>query len=290
MAKGKEIELEKGPGPISYLALAIAILFTLFPIYWMVSTSVKTAAEWLVTPPVWITQHGTLENYERLFVKWEAGFMGELPTIQKPLVDSTVCAGLGTVLAVVVGMLAAFAISRQKVKGGFFPMFILSARMAPPVVAVIPLVILYSTIGLMDTHLGLILAYGLFTTPYSVWIIKSLIDGVPKDLEDAAMIDGLSELGSYFKVTFPLIRGGIAATALFLLILNWSEFLFALTLTHGRVITIPLQAANYFSGTAGVLYGMQSALGVIAIIPLIIFGYSIQKYLIRGLTFGAIKA
>jgi len=286
----KASELEKGAGVPVYVALVIAVIFSLFPIYWMVATSLKPATDWLTFPPVWIPSELYMTNYMVLFTE-EAlmgGFVGRLPTALKAITDSVIVACSGTALAVVIGMLAAFAISRHKV-ASWIPIYILSARMAPPIVVMIPLVILYSTIGLIDTYQGLILAYALFTVPYAVWMIKSFIDDIPQELEDAAMIDGLSRLGAHFKVTLPLIKGGVAATALFLLILNWSEFLFALTLTHGRVVTIPVQAANYFSGTAGILYGPQSALGIVAVIPLIIFGYTIQKYLIRGLTFGAIK-
>lgn len=206
----------------------------------------------------------------------------------KPFIDSAITAGLGTVLAIGVGVTAALALSRLKFGGSFLPMFILSARMFPPVVVVIPLLILYAFLGLIDTYLGLILAYGTFTSPYSVWMIRSFIEDVPRELEDAAMVDGLSRLGTYFKVTVPLIKGGIAATALFLLILNWSEFLFALTLTHGEVTTIPVAVARAATSTGRVL-GVQSALGVTAIIPILVFSYVIQRYLVRGLTFGAVK-
>jgi multiple sugar transport system permease protein len=160
--------------------------------------------------------------------------------------------------------------------------------MAPPIVMIIPMIVLYSTLNLIDTYQGLILAYAIFTTPYSTWMIKSFLDEVPRELEEVGLVEGLTPLETHFKITLPMIKGGIAATALFVMILNWSEFLFALVLTHGSVITIPVQETRYFT-YAGVQYGPQSALGIVAAIPLFIFGLSIQKYLARGLTFGAIR-
>ncbi|MFQ5762093.1 MAG: carbohydrate ABC transporter permease [Candidatus Bathyarchaeia archaeon] len=295
MVKRKLAGAETKPGGLSYLALVGALVFALFPIYWMGMTSIKPLPEWTASPPVWITSNPTAINYEILFtptglVGTEFGFAFEqFEPAQRAILDSAITAGLGTILAITVGLLAAIGVSRHRIGGNFMPMFILSARMVPPVVAMIPLVILYSNIGLIDTHLGLILAYGLFTAPYSLWMIKSFIDDIPKELEERAQVDGLSTLGAHFKVTVPLIKGGVAATALFLLILNWSEFLLALTLTHGGVLTIPRQASLYFLGVSGVLYGPQSAIGLVATVPLFVFAFVIQRYLVRGLTFGAIK-
>jgi len=294
--KVSKIEKENRLGIGSGAALIISLILTLFPIYWIISTSFKPEWEWVTRPVHWWPWEPDLTNYmviinPKLAGGWTMAIGGVFEEPQlAPFIDSAICAGLGTVLAIVVGITAALAISRLKIGGGFLPVFILSVRMFPPVVVIIPLMILYSpaVLNLTDTHLGLIIAYATFTTPYSVWMIRSFIEDVPKDLEDAAMVDGLSRLGTYFKVTIPLIKGGIMATALFILILNWSEFMFALTLTHGNVTTIPLAVAKAATSTGRVL-GVQSALGVLAIIPIIVFSYVIQKYLVVGLTFGAVK-
>jgi multiple sugar transport system permease protein len=214
--------------------------------------------------------------------------VARVPNVTKSVIDSAICSVGGTALSIIVGLLAAFGIARHRIGGEFFPIFLLSARMAPPIVAAIPLLILYSIIGLVDTHIGLIIAYACFTLPYSTWMIASFIEEIPRDLEEAAQVDGMSTLETHFKVTLPLIKGGIAATALFIFILNWSEFLLALTLTHEKVLTIPVQIKAFFT-YSGQLYGPQSAFGVIAIIPLIAFSLIIQRHLVRGLTFGAIK-
>jgi len=294
-------ERKKEPMGWRWVIVVGGAIVTLFPIFWIILTSVKPFGEWITTPVIWIPSRFAFENYSGLFtgeaLQWtglstkETAFLSIYRghPIYLAFIDSSICAGLGTTLSIIVGTLAALGISRHRMGGDFFPIFLISARMMPPIVAVIPLLILYSTLHLVDTYLGLILAYALFTSPYSTWIIKSFIDEIPRELEESAMIDGVSTLGAYRKVTLPLIKGGILATALFVLILNWSEFLFALTLSHHKnVLTLPIQIKYMFS-YAGNLYGPQSALGVLAVIPLITFGILIQKYLVRGLTFGAIK-
>jgi multiple sugar transport system permease protein len=127
------------------------------------------------------------------------------------------------------------------------------------------------------------------TVPFSTWMLKSFIDDLPKEIEEAAMMDGMSRWGAHIKITLPLIKGGIIATTLFIFILNWSEFLFALILTYTNVATIPVQLSKYFSATEGLLIGVQAALATVSIVPLVIVGFFIQKHLVRGLTLGAIK-
>ena len=135
----------------------------------------------------------------------------------------------------------------------------------------------------------MILAYTAFTLPFSIWMIRSFIEDVPAELEGAAMVHGLARFEAFLTVTLPLIKGGVLATALFIFILNWSEFLFALVLTSGKVVTVTLQVANYVSASSGKLYGVQAAMGAISTLPVIVFGYMIQRHLVRGLTFGAVK-
>ncbi|MEM3109186.1 MAG: carbohydrate ABC transporter permease, partial [Candidatus Bathyarchaeia archaeon] len=266
------------------------LVLVIFPLFWILSTSLKSIGEWVTYPPIFIPERLAVENYLSIFTGGAlgGGFVARVPNVTKSVIDSAICSVGGTAISIIIGLLAAFGIARHRMGGEFFPIFLLSARMAPPIVAAIPLLILYSIIGLVDTHIGLIIAYACFTLPYSTWMIASFIEEVPRDLEEAAQVDGMSTLESHFKVTLPLIRGGIAATSLFVFILNWSEFLLALTLTHEKVLTIPVQIKAFFT-YSGQLYGPQSAFGVIAIIPLIIFSLIIQRHLVRGLTFGAIK-
>lgn len=288
--------IEKKMGVFGYIMIIIAVICVLFPLYWMVSTSLKPQVDWIASPPVWIPERPVIENYLVLFMEIEQEYGtggtewigGAFIPASRSIMSSAIVAGFGTFFSIIIGILAAFGISRHKMGGPAFPLMILMIRMIPPVVSIIPLIVLYSNLHLIDTYQGLIIAYTLFTAPYSIWMIKSFIDDIPKELEEVGIVEGLTPLEAHFKITLPLIKGGVIATALFLLILNWSEFLFALVLTHGNIITIPVQETRYFT-YSGVQYGPQAALGIIAVIPLFIFGFFIQKYLARGLTFGAIK-
>ena len=272
--------------------LAIALVWTLFPIYWMINTSLKLPSEWLAQPPVWISSQPNLESYVAILAPGalQGGAFGAVTDSALPAIISSVIISLvSTSISLVVGLMAALAISRYHFGGNTTPFGILASRMFPPIAIAIPIVILFATLGLIDTYAGLILAYAVFTVSFSTWMLKSFIDDVPVELEEAAMMDGMPPLRAHWTVTVPLIKGGIAATFLFIFILNWSEFLFALMLSASKVVTIPVQLSRYIVATSGTLYGPQAALGTLAIIPLFVIGVLIQQHLVRGITFGAIK-
>jgi multiple sugar transport system permease protein len=149
--------------------------------------------------------------------------------------------------------------------------------------------IMWAAFRLIDTWYGLVLIYGVITFPFVVWLMKSFFDDVPRELDEAAIVDGSSHWSAFFKVVLPLVKGGLATTALFVFILNWSDFLVALLLTNKDWVTIPVFLNRLVSAETGQQYGPKAALGVVAAIPPIIFGIMIQQYLVRGLTFGAIK-
>jgi multiple sugar transport system permease protein len=272
--------------------LAIALVWTLFPIYWMINTSLKLPSEWLAQPPVWVPSQPNLDSYVAILAPGalQGGAFGAVTDSALPAIISSVVISLvSTSISLVVGLMAALAISRYQFGGNATPFGILASRMFPPIAIAIPIVILFATLGLIDTYAGLILAYAVFTVSFSTWMLKSFIDDVPVELEEAAMMDGMPPLKAHWTVTVPLIKGGIAATFLFIFILNWSEFLFALMLSASKVVTIPVQLSRYIVATSGTLYGPQAALGMLAIIPLFVIGVLIQQHLVRGITFGAIK-
>ncbi len=276
------------------IILAVALIVTLFPLFWMVMTSFKPQSEWITSPPVWIPSRPTLNNYLTVLNPGALAAQGQVvgavtESATRAVLGSLLTASVSTLIAVTFGTLAALAISRFRTGGNVTPFFILSARMFPPIAAAIPIVIMFSNLKLIDTYPGLIVAYAAFTVPFATWMVKSFIDDAPRELEEAAVIDGLTTLKAHLTVTLPLVKGGIAATILFVFILNWSEFLFALVLSYTHVITIPVQLSKYHTATSGTLYGPQAAMGLLAVIPLVIVGMAIQRYLARGLTFGAIK-
>lgn len=280
-------------------AVCIAAVIAFFPIFWLVSTSFKPLDEWQQFPPVWISRRPTLQNYRIVlapnaaqeFASRQNGAISYKVSgsAWKAFGDSAVIASGATLLSVLFGTMAAYSIVRFRTGGDSYPFQFLTVRMFPPIAVVVPMVVLFSMLRLSDTHMGLILAYTAFTLPFSIWMIRSFIEEVPEEMEGVARIYGMRPLAAFLTVTFPLIRGGVLATALFVFILNWSEFLFALTLTTGHVVTVTLQVANYVSASSGKLYGVQAAMGTISTLPVILFGYLIQRHLVRGLSFGAIK-
>lgn len=281
------------------MAVILAMLFAALPIYWLFATSLKPVEEWAAWPPIWLTENPTLQNYRIVFFpeaarEFAADQAGSLDykvsgSAWKAFQDSAIISTFATFFSVVFGTLAAYSIARFRTGGENYPFQFLTVRMMPPIAVVVPMVALYSILKLSDTYVGMILAYTAFTLPFSIWMIRSFIEETPAEIEGAAMVHGMSPLKAFVTMTLPLARGGILATALFIFILNWSEFLFALVLTSGNVTTVTLQVANYVSASSGKLYGVQAAMGAISTLPVIFFGYIIQKHLVRGLTFGAVK-
>ena len=265
-------------------------LLTALPLYWMIITSLKPEPEWVTFPPIWFPKDLTFDNYIVLF---NPGALAEeiwvsLESALPAFVNSVIIGVGSTILCMVISTMCAYSISRFRVGGNFFPMSILALRMFPPIAVVLPILVLFSTVGLRDTYLGMILAYACINLPFGLWMMKSFIDDVPREHEEAAITDGMKPIGAMLKVTIPLVKAGLAATSLFVFILAWSEFLLAFILTDTEVATITVRLARYTTDT-GEMYGARAALGVIATIPPVVIGYLIQNYLVRGLTFGAIK-
>ena len=281
-------------GTKAYIRLVVLIvvsILALFPVYWMISTAFKPMDEWTSFPPVWLTKSPTLDNFLSIMGLLKGSVMnpaqsGAGPAFFKGLFVSV----SATLVSLGAGSMAAYAISRYtKMFGNFLPLFILSARMFPPIAVLIPLIVMYSYVGAIDSFWGLIVAYAGFTLPFSVWMMKSFIDDVPREIEEAAIMEGMGNFEVFYKVTLPITKTGLFVTALFVFILNWSEFLVAVSTTYDRVQTAPIFLATLFSAVAGTLYGPQAAMGLLIIIPTVIFGYLIQKHLARGFTFGALK-
>lgn len=277
--------------PLAFVLFG-ALIVSLFPVFWIVMTAIKPPTDWNASPAIWIPSHPTLVNFKTLFdpdAIRAYGVGGVSQAATNSVFGSLLASVAGTVLSVVIGLCAAIGISRYANGGKATPLIILSGRMFPPAAIAVPFVIIYSNVGLIDTYRGLIAIYVAGTLPFSTWMLKSFVDDLPREIEEAAMIDGRSRLMAHVFVTIPLIRGGLLATTLFIFILNWSEFMFALVLSYSNVTTIPVQLARYVTATAGTLYGVQAALAVLAMIPLILAGLLIQSHLARGMTFGAVK-
>jgi multiple sugar transport system permease protein len=278
--------------PALALVIALALMVTLFPVFWIVMTAIKPPTDWNAAPAVWVPAEPTLINFLTLFDPAAIGAFGVggvSESATAAVAGSLLTSLVATALSVGIGLFAAIGLSRYARTTRWTPLMILSGRMFPPAAIAVPFVIIFSTVGLIDTYLGLIAIYVAITLPFATWMLKSFVDEVPREVEEAAMIDGESRFRAHLTVTVPLIRGGLFATTLFIFILNWSEFMFALVLSYTNIETIPVRLAKYVTATAGTLYGVQAALAVLAMAPLILAGFLIQKHLARGMTFGAVK-
>ena len=207
------------------------------------------------------------------------------------LSNSIIIGFASTILAVALGTLSAYAFSRFKVVGKEdLLFFILSTRMLPPVVVVIPIYLMYSALGLRDTHFGLILLYTTFNVSFAVWLMKGFIDEIPKEYEDAALVDGYTRFQTFIKVVLPQSVTGIAATSVFCLITAWNEFVFALVLTEvgGKAVTAPPSIPSEI-GSGGIEWGQIAAKTFVFLLPVAVFTFLMRAHLLRGVTFGAVK-
>jgi len=203
--------------------------------------------------------------------------------------NSLIIAGISTILAVIMGLFTAYAFSRFKVKGeGDLLFFILSTRMLPAVVVTIPIFLMYRQIGLYDTHLGMIILYTAFNLSFSVWLLKGFIDEIPKEYEEAALVDGYSRWQAFVKYVLPQSLSGIAATTVFCFIFAWNEYAFALMLTSDKARTAPPSIPSVL-GTAGIEWAAIAAGALLFLIPVVIVTFALRQYLLRGVTFGAIR-
>jgi multiple sugar transport system permease protein len=203
--------------------------------------------------------------------------------------NSVIIAGISTVASVVLGLFAAYAFSRFKLKGkDDLLFFILSTRMLPAVVVTIPLFLMYRNLGLHDKHLGMIILYTVFNLSFSVWLLKGFIDEIPKEYEEAALVDGYSRMQAFFRIVLPQAVSGIAATTVFCLIFAWNEYAFALMLTSQRSRTAPPSIATMM-GRGGYEWSAIAAGSLGFLIPVVIVTFALRKYLLRGITFGAIR-
>jgi len=230
-------------------------------------------------PSVWIFTP-VFENYVTIFTEKNFG---------KFLLNSVIVSVSTTALALFFGTLAAYAFSRFKVKymqGLMF--FLLGVRMIPSVAIVIPIFVIARFAGVLDTRLLLIITYMIFNIPFTVWMMKGFFDEIPRELEEAAKVDGCTSLQALYKVILPVIQPGLIATSIFCIISSWNEFVYALFLTSIKSVTAPT-IVQMFLSIQGVAWGEMSAVGTVAILPVLFFAMIVQKNMIRGLSFGAVK-
>lgn len=256
-------------------------LFSLFPTAWMFTTALKRPDETFTSPLRWVDFSPTLDNFVRMWT---------IQPFARYFVNSTVVSASTTVIAVVVAILAGYGFSRFRFRGDRFCMFlILITQLFPGVLLVVPYFMVASTWGLFNTYAGLILAYVSFALPFCVWMLKGFFDSIPRELDEAALVDGCSRFGAFLRVVLPGAAPGVGATALFSFFLAWTEFLFALCLTSSQSmfpVTVGI-ASNI--GQYRILWNELMASALLSSLPGIVVFLALERHLVAGLTSGAVK-
>ena len=266
---------------LTYVIVITVLVFALFPLVWTFITSLKRESDIITTDLQYLPSRVTFENYVNIWNR------SNFPTL---ITNSAITTGLTLLICVSIGAHAAYAVSRYRFRGRNQLLLVyLVIRMFPVVLLIIPLFIMLRNLGLLDTQLGLALAYSTFLLPLCIWMMKGFFDAIPPDLEDAARIDGCTRLTAFWRIVIPLVRSGLVATAVFIGISSWNEYLFALMLTtsqHSRTWPVGLQL---MIGEFQLAWGTFSAAGIITIIPVVVFFSIVQQSLVRGIAAGAMK-
>ena len=282
---------EIGKAGWGYTFLATVVGFIYFsPVLWIILTAFKTRTDALAIPPkLFFTP--TLDNFVSVFYRASITTgTSQATDMGLYFFNSIFIAGTSVGLALIVGTLAAYAFSRYPLRGNDTYLFIiLTTRMMPPIVVIIPIFLMFRLSGLVGSYWGIILLYTAFNIPFSVWLVKSFFDELNPEIEDAARMDGASEGRVFFRFCIPQILAGLSATFVFGLILTWNEFLFALLLTGVETRTVPVAMARTLGGEVGVDYGLLAAIVTLFLLPIFFVTFLLQNQLLRGVTFGTVK-
>lgn len=273
---------------LRYAIIVLILAASLFPIAWMIITSFKPADDIMTMPPRFIFRP-TLDNY--IYALHKANFAH--------FIENTIYVALAsTVIVIVLSSLASYSFARYNPGGGNILFFILTTKMFPAIAVVLPYFIIFQIIG--DTGVGrvlgigldrrgaLVISYTMFNLPFAIWLMVSFFQDIPRELEDSARLDGYNRLQVLWRVVLPLAAPGIAVTAIFCLIFSWNEFLFAYILTRDAARTITVGVESFFT-LRGILWGPVAAAATISVAPMLVFVLILQRYMVRGLTFGAVR-
>ncbi|MEM7525298.1 MAG: carbohydrate ABC transporter permease [Pseudomonadota bacterium] len=279
-----------------YGVLILWTIICLFPIYWTMTTSFKLAPNvmqghmipWVDYTPAWRGWKSLGLSPDTL---WAESTVRE--EFMKRFTNSVVTAVASSALAVILGSCAAYGLSRFRYRFGFMrnndiSFFFLSQLILPPVVLALPFLVLYRQLELLDTQIGLILLYTLTVLPIVIWIMRDQFSAIPVELEEAALVDGLSIWGAFATIVLPIAAPGMTAAFILSLVLTWNEYFFAALLTSTDAKTLPVMVASQ-TGSQGINWWSMAALSAAAILPLIIIGVVLERYIIKGMAAGAVK-
>ena len=263
---------------LRYIVACLLVLIFVFPVYWLFIISFKTPDEIFAFPPMWYPKSIQFANYMVLFKDGDA----------ETVLNSLILATASTFFAMILGTIAAYSLVRFKTGGENLAVWIISQRMMPPVAIVFPVFLLYVFFGWVDTFFGLILLYTAFNLPYVIWMMRGYIEDIPLELEESALVDGCTRWAVLWKVVMPMARSGLFATAVFTFVFAWNDFLFALVLTRTEVTTYTVQVTHYFGGQSN-FWAKIAAMSVLGTIPVFFAVATMQRYLVRGISMGAVK-
>ncbi|CAN5730083.1 carbohydrate ABC transporter permease [soil metagenome] len=267
---------------LKYAAVVVSLVIFLFPVYWLVNQSFKDAAEFTANPPTLVVQNPTLDNYRDIWINQD------FPVYMK---NSFIVASGAAIMAVTIGTMAAYSLARFRMSRNFnYHMLfaILTVRMFPPIVTIIPLFAWFTRLGLHDTRIGLVLLHGFAELPLVIWMMIGFFREVPRDMEEAALVDGDHRLAVLWKIAVPLAKPGIAATAILVFISSWNEFLYALIMTQSQdSMTLPKAVAGQIT-QFDIKFGNLMAAGVVTTVPVLFLALLAQRHLTRGLTVGGV--
>jgi multiple sugar transport system permease protein len=265
-------------GALRFGFIFLFLLFVLAPLYWVVTTSIKQVDDYQTIPPVFFPSNPTISHYTAALFTYRG---------LQALINSAIVSAVATVLSALLGTMMGYSFARFNTGGQHLSFWVLSQRFLPPVAVVLPVFLLYRSYGLNDTRIGLILMYTAMTLPLSAWMMYAYFRNLPSALEEAALVDGCTRWGAFWKIALRLAAPGIVAAAVFSFIFCWTEFFFALILTSRNSYTLPTIFRS-FLGFQASQFGESSALAVISLVPSIVLGMLVQRHLVRGLTLGAV--
>jgi ABC-type glycerol-3-phosphate transport system permease component len=285
------------PKILFWIVIGIVLIWTLFPIYYIAATSLKRPSDWYTPgPPTAIS----LSSWT-----WEFGYPADPELVAyggaievthyeaKPvyyyIMNSAIIGAATAGLSVAIAAISAYALARFRFKGRMtIAYWILGLRALPPIAVILPYFVLFVRLNLVDTHIGMVIVYTVINLPLAVWLLMSYMEDIPKEIEEAALVDGASRWTAFRTIILPLSMPGIIAVAIFALITSWNEFLFAYVLTRSNAITLPILISSFIAHR-GVLWGPMAVVAVLAIIPVYVFTMIVHRHLVRIMTLGAVK-
>ena len=271
-----------GWAALRWVTVAIGLAIVLVPFLWLVTTSFKREVDYLAYPPRLVPPEWTLEGYRTLFRHNQLGHF---------FANSVIITLVSTALSVFLGAIAAYSLARARLPfklNGILAFWMLLTRMYPAIATAIPYFLIMRDLGWLDTRKALIVTYTAFNLPFVVWLLIGFFEELPPELERAAMVDGCNAIQRFTKIVLPLSAPALVATAILSAVLAWNEFLFAVMLTRLHAKTLPVVMSGFITDK-GMKWDQMTALGVVTVLPVLIFALAVQRYLVRGLTLGAVK-